>query len=102
MDNGLTPFHRSPGALNAGGSPSGEGDAGEFLATPVSERPATERLVAALKRYKWLCLAVVCVGGAAGGVAARLIEPQFDVQGTIWIEAESRAGRSAVGSQELL
>ncbi|HET8648418.1 MAG TPA: polysaccharide biosynthesis tyrosine autokinase [Gemmatimonadales bacterium] len=46
------------------------------------------RYIAALKRYKWLMLAVVIVGTGLGILATRFLHPEYTAQATIWIEPE--------------
>jgi len=52
-------------------------------------RPPLERPVAALRRYKFLIVAVVLAAVGAGLVATRFVIPQYQVQTTIWIESQS-------------
>lgn len=44
------------------------------------------RYIAAIKRYKWLILAVTILGTGIGVVATRFLQPVYTVQSTIWIE----------------
>ena len=62
------------------------------------------RYIAALKRYRWLIVAITVVGTGLGFVATRLIHPTYDVDATIWISRETNEGRSAgpIRSAELL
>jgi hypothetical protein len=56
------------------------------------------RYFAALRRYKWLMLAVIVAGTALGVAATRLSKPVYEVQATIWIsQAEPRYGRDETG-----
>jgi capsular exopolysaccharide synthesis family protein len=56
------------------------------------------RYFAAVRRYKWLMLAVIVAGTALGVAATRLSKPVYEVQATIWIsEAEPRYGREERG-----
>ncbi|MCC6316230.1 MAG: polysaccharide biosynthesis tyrosine autokinase [Gemmatimonadaceae bacterium] len=86
---------------SAGGSPlqSGQGFSGaEWGAPPPPERgnAAIQQLItrtlAAVKRYRWLILAIFVIGSAAGVAASRLIKPKFAVDATIWISQSG--GRS--------
>src|SRR5215208_1342726 len=52
-------------------------------------RPPLERPIAALRRYKFLIVAVVLAAVGAGLVATRFVIPQYQVQTTIWIESQS-------------
>lgn len=68
--------------------------------------PQWQRYFAALKRYKWLSLAFIIVGTAAGAVATKFIKPEYEVFATIWIQSEGGGGGSArtgpIRSGELL
>ena len=44
------------------------------------------RYIAALKRYKWLMLAVIAVGTALGYTATRYLKPEYLASATVWIE----------------
>jgi succinoglycan biosynthesis transport protein ExoP len=51
------------------------------------------RYISALRRYKWLILAVAALGTTGAVVASRFIKPEFTVTATIWIQSPSeRAG----------
>ena len=52
-------------------------------ANVVSEQ--LSRVVSAIRRYKWLILAVVAIGSSAGYALTRLVEPKYTVQGSIVI-----------------
>jgi capsular exopolysaccharide synthesis family protein len=43
------------------------------------------RSLAAIRRYKWLCLAVVGLGTAAGVAATSFFKPEYEVQGSVWL-----------------
>jgi tyrosine-protein kinase Etk/Wzc len=43
------------------------------------------RVVAAIRRYKWLILAIVAVGSSAGFALTRLVSPKYTVNGSIMI-----------------
>lgn len=55
---------------------------------PLPRQPM-ERARGALRRYRWLIVAVVLLFTAGGFVATRLVKPMYNVQGTIWIQAET-------------
>ena len=73
---------------------------------PPAALPAQpfERARGAMRRYRWLMLAVLLVAIAGGVVATRFVEPVYDVTSTIWVQAETpmsqRAG--AFKADELL
>lgn len=51
------------------------------------------RTMAAIKRYRWLILAIFVVGSATGVALTRFVKPKFAVDATIWIaENASRNG----------
>jgi capsular exopolysaccharide synthesis family protein len=62
------------------------------------------RSIAALKRFKWLVLGITVVGSAAGFAATRLLQPEYEVDATIWISSETGQARNAgpIRSAELL
>ncbi|HEY7896308.1 MAG TPA: polysaccharide biosynthesis tyrosine autokinase [Gemmatimonadaceae bacterium] len=43
------------------------------------------RYFAALRRYKWLIMVLVIVGGAAGIVVTKFLPPEYSTQGQLWI-----------------
>jgi uncharacterized protein involved in exopolysaccharide biosynthesis len=43
------------------------------------------RLLAALHRYKWLILVIVALGSVAGALSIRLLDPEYQVGATIYI-----------------
>lgn len=65
-----------------------------------------ERPIAAIRRYKWLILAVTLVSSALGVLGTRFIIPKYDVRATVWVAATAvRAGAERSGpirSAELL
>ena len=63
------------------------------------------RYFSALKRHKWLMLAIIVAGTAVGIAATRLLNPVYDVQATIWIstpEAPQREVRGPIRAEELV
>ena len=52
------------------------------------------RYFAALRRYKWLILILVIVGGAAGVIVTRFLPPEYATQGQLWINDNGAAQRS--------
>lgn len=44
-----------------------------------------QRTVSAIKRYRWLIVAIIAVGAAAGFVASTIVKPKYQVNATIWI-----------------
>lgn len=60
------------------------------------------RYIAALRRYKWLILLIVILGTAAGVGLTRLMIPEYQVQGTLWIADNGARNRGPVRGEELL
>ncbi|MGH7647663.1 MAG: GumC family protein [Gemmatimonadaceae bacterium] len=52
------------------------------------------RYFAALRRYKWLIMILVVVGGAAGVVVTKFMPPEYATQGQLWINDNGAAQRS--------
>ena len=90
--------------------------AGTSLATPGPSFPAPEplppleeqeggipweRFLAAVKRYKWLVVAIALVGTALSIVASRFVKPEYSVSSTIYIEEPPRAA-GPIRAEELL
>lgn len=61
------------------------------------------RYFAAIKRYKWIVVALTILGTVGGVVATRFIHPVYAVQATVWIEPPSdRPNSGPVRPEELL
>jgi capsular exopolysaccharide synthesis family protein len=60
------------------------------------------RYVAALRRYKWLILAIAIVGTGIGFAVSRMTVPEYQAQGTLWIADASADTRGPVRGEELL
>ncbi len=73
--DGFAPMPQWGGAPSA--PPPSQGGVGDQLA----------RTLAAIKRYKWLVLAVIAVGSTAGVTLTRFVKPKYDVSASIWIAA---------------
>jgi polysaccharide biosynthesis transport protein len=101
MEKGLVPA-TPPGPMQPATPASQQEPAGE---TPVQARPPIERVIAAVRRYRWLALGIVGLSLVGGIIGIRYLTPQYQVNATIWIESETPRDRNAVGpirSQELL
>jgi succinoglycan biosynthesis transport protein ExoP len=72
-------------------------------APALPKRPA-ERIVGALRRYRWLIVAVFLMSAIGGAVAIRFVRPQYDITATIWIQSETPMADKAgpIRSEELL
>ena len=55
---------------------------------PVIVRSPIGRPLAAVRRYKWLLLAIVVVATAAGYVATKLLKPTYEVRASITIQSD--------------
>lgn len=47
------------------------------------------RLWDAVRRYKWLVIAIIALGVAAAVLAVRFVKPKYEVRATIWIASET-------------
>ena len=80
-----------------------------MLAAPGNQGPAPQavnqfaRLFAAVKRHKWVVLALTLVGTVGGVVATRLIKPQFEAYATVFLSGDIRRGNDGpIRSQEMI
>lgn len=78
------PARVSPDELLPAASPLAD-SVGAF-APPPSDRIDWRRMLQVLLRYKWAVVLVTMLGTAAGVWATRLVDPQFQVQATLWID----------------
>src|SRR5829696_2872141 len=71
---------------------------------PVMPKPPLERVIGALRRYRWLMLGVFLLAVVGGVAAIRIVRPQYEVTATIWIQSETPMGArgGAIHSEELL
>src|SRR5689334_15892228 len=71
-------------------------DAPSTLSAPAVPRSPIERPLAAIRRYKWLMLAIIVLATGGGVAATKFVTPQFEVQARILITSdnpmESRTG----------
>ena len=92
MSERLTPLPApQPTAIDRLGPPAPP----QRWAQPVAPPPAAAaanplgsivtRSLSAIQRYKWLCLAVVGLGTAAGVAATTFFKPEYEVQGSVWL-----------------
>jgi capsular exopolysaccharide synthesis family protein len=68
-------------------APAGQGWSGEPTLAPT--RSPLERPLAAIRRYKWLLIAVVLLSIVGGVVATRMVQPLYEVRATISIQSET-------------
>jgi polysaccharide biosynthesis transport protein len=76
---------------------------------PAAVPPADEeegihwgRYIAALRRYRWLILAITTLGTGLAVFATRFIEPQYTASATIWIEPQAREAAAPIRAEQLL
>ncbi|HEX6599583.1 MAG TPA: polysaccharide biosynthesis tyrosine autokinase, partial [Gemmatimonadaceae bacterium] len=71
------------------------------LAPPKSP---LERPLAAIRRYKWLLLAVVLLSTLGGVIATKMVKPEYEARATIWIASETPLAEKGgpIRSNELL
>ena len=74
------------------------------LPAGVVPRQPLERARGAIRRYRWLILAIMGLATLGGFVATRLVHPLYDVAATVWIQAETPMAQKtgAIRSEELL
>ncbi|HET7620688.1 MAG TPA: polysaccharide biosynthesis tyrosine autokinase [Gemmatimonadaceae bacterium] len=74
------------------------------LGQATAEEPGIPwgRYVAALRRYKWLILAIALIGTGIGFAVSRMTVPEYQVQGTLWIADPNTDTRGPVRGEELL
>jgi capsular exopolysaccharide synthesis family protein len=61
--------------------------------------PDWRRILAAVRRFKWLVLGVVVLGTGAGFGVSRLISPGYVARATIWVDVADSRNRGAQPSQ---
>ena len=64
------------------------------LDSMLPEQSALERPLAAIRRYKWLIVAIVIASAGVGFAASKLTQPQYEARATIWIASETPELRS--------
>ena len=67
--------------------PASEGWGSTPTITPP--KSALERPVAAVRRYRWMCVAVVVLATAGGVVATRYVKPDYEAKATLWIASQT-------------
>lgn len=77
------------------GAPGGGGDHDQLK--------ALQRLLAALRRFRWVIAGLTALGLGGGILATRFIEPVYEVQASVWIEAPGGGnGTSPIQGEQLL
>jgi polysaccharide biosynthesis transport protein len=85
MSDKLVPSSGDPSTLAALQTPSPMSGGGPTGPT----RSPFERPLSAVRRYKWLVIAIAILGAVAGVIGARFITPQYEVRAIVWLEAET-------------
>lgn len=62
--------------------------------------PNIQRYVSALLRFKWLIILLTVLGGAAGVVATRFVEPEFSVDASLTVDMGATTGSRTDGSPQ--
>src|SRR5450759_5205839 len=88
----VIPYRGSPGAWGLHGA----------LAGAETEGIPWARYIDALKRHALLILAIVAAGSALGRVAARRVQPVYDVPSTVWIASGVAPQSGPIRPQQLL
>src|SRR5690348_13665178 len=79
-----------PGS-SSGGAPAeyrGNMDVAGEHAPGLAKNPL-ERPLAAIRRYKWLILAVALTAAGLGFLGLRFLTPEYEVRATIWLQSET-------------
>lgn len=58
---------------------------------------ALRRLIASLRRFRWVILTLTLAGLGGGILATRFIDPVYEVSASVWIETPGAGGRGASG-----
>lgn len=82
----------------------GPGGWGPAPAPPQQGSTLSEQLVrtwAAVRRYKWLILAILAIGSSAGFALTRLVKPKYSVMGSLML-ARNSSGQGPITSPGLI
>ena len=63
--------------------------------TSVPHQSPLDRPLAALRRYKWIIVAVTLAASAVGFLGSRMITPEYEVRATVWVAAGASARQGA-------
>jgi polysaccharide biosynthesis transport protein len=104
MPQSQLPTETSPKNALGPYTPPGPGYQERASASPPPSTFSWARYGSALRRYKWLILAVAILGSAAGVAATRSLDPTYRVNATIWISTDGpgRQDRGPIRADELL
>jgi succinoglycan biosynthesis transport protein ExoP len=103
MSNHLSPTPQSNALVTSGGPYPGLAAAGLAAPDQNASSFSISRIVAALLRYKWLIIAIIALGAAAGYALSRMVKPEYETYATIWVSTEQGQGKSGpIRAGELL
>jgi uncharacterized protein involved in exopolysaccharide biosynthesis len=87
MSENAASFDLVPAGTVQPPAPVGQGWGGEPTLSPP--KSPLERPLAAIRRYKWLLLAVVLLATLGGVIATKMVKPEYEVRATISIQSET-------------
>ena len=87
MSEDAASFNLVPVSANGAQPVPGQGWGPEATLAPT--RSPIERPLAAIRRYKWLLIAIVLLAIGGGVVATRMVKPEYEVRATISIQSET-------------
>ncbi len=97
MSGNLPAKHSQTALEQSGGQPPATWQG--WPSAPEEQGIAWGRYIAALKRYKWLIVALAVLGISVGLLLTRMHRPLYTVQGAVWISpdvGQARAGGAIV------
>jgi polysaccharide biosynthesis transport protein len=93
MPEGLVPSSSNPSALAFHQPDPGFGGG----AGPAPAQHPLERPIAAVRRYKWLMVAIVAGATLLGVAGLQFITPQYEVRSIVWLASETPESRDRSG-----
>ena len=103
--NGTEPGRQLVPTTGSGLSEPGLTQPGGYQDEPDAEGESSlqiARIFAALRRYKWLVLAISAVGVAGSVAATRFITPQYQSSATIYIQSKGESRSGPIQADQLL
>jgi capsular exopolysaccharide synthesis family protein len=96
MAGNLLPPSSNEGLTQYQGAPPAPYDPASALTEPGSGGGlSVSRIMSAVRRFRWLILAVVVAGTGLGLIATHFIKPIYNVTSTIWIRSADNKGQEA-------
>lgn len=97
------PYENGGPAAPQGYAPTGGAWPAQAMTDEDEGTDGLKRMLASLRRFKWLVLASVLVGGGLGMLAYRSGQVEYQVRGAIWVSPENAStGGGPVRQAELL